>query len=151
MTTATPLDPRLLVDTAAMIQRCGHAVYADSDPLMIEPTLAYTVGFHVKERSAGYELAVIGTPPHAAARILNDVADRFWSVPGARLTPGMLLHDVQGYTVKLRPADDSSVLTVAHALYDRPAPALQVLLADPRGAYPDDPAYANGINGQRLL
>lgn len=151
MTAAAPVDDRLLVAVADTIHRCGHAIYADSDPLMIEPTTTYTVGFHVKERSGGYELAVTGMPPRTAARVLNDVSERLWSIPGAFLQPEMILIDVQGYTAKLRPADDSSFLVLSHALYERPAPALQVLIADPNGVFPDDPAYSNGINVQRLL
>ncbi|WNZ14912.1 DUF4262 domain-containing protein [Streptomyces sp. 11x1] len=151
MTTAAPVDDRLLAALAVTIQRCGHAVYADCDPLMVDPTTAYTVGFHAEERSSGYELAIIGMPPRAAARALNDVSDRLWSIPGAFLQPDMILLDVQGYTAKLRPADDSSFLVLSHALYEHKAPALQVLIADPNGFFPDDPAYSNGINGQRLL
>lgn len=151
MTAAALVDDHLLVAVAVTIDRCGYAIYAERDPLMIEPTTTYTVGFHVKERSGGYELAVTGMPPRTAARILNDVSERLWSIPGAFLQPGMILIDVQGYTAKLRPADDSSFLVLPHALYERPVPALQVLIADANGVFPDDPAYSNGINVQRLL
>ncbi|MFF9192597.1 DUF4262 domain-containing protein [Streptomyces rochei] len=151
MTTLTPVDDRLLVAVADTIHRCGHAIYADDDPQMIQPTTTYTVGFHVKERSGGKELAITGMPPRTAARVLNDVTDRLWSVPGAWLQPDMILIDVQGYTAKLRPVDDPSFLVLAHALYEGPVTALQVLIADPNGRFPDDPAYANGINVQRLL
>ncbi|MBV1940826.1 DUF4262 domain-containing protein [Streptomyces sp. BV286] len=152
MTLLAAVDPMLLADTAAYRDHYGHAVVSVSDPLYVEPTLTYTVGFHVKTRSGGYELAIVGTHPDAAARLLNDVAGRFWSTPRACLAPGMLLHCVDGYTtVKLRAVDEPSVMEVVHALYERPAPALQVMLPGPRDAFPDEPAYVRGLDGQRLL
>ncbi|MFZ3557147.1 DUF4262 domain-containing protein [Streptomyces sp. BH055] len=147
-----PVDYEFAAEIAERIRQSReHVIYADCDPLMVDPTTTYTVGFHVKGRSGGYELAVSGLPARAAARVLNDVSDRFLNTPGAALKPGMLLFGVQGYTVKLRRADDPSFLVMSHALWDGPAPALQVLIPDANGAFPDQLAYANGINGQRLL
>lgn len=106
---------------------------ADGD----EPPFAYTVGLGARPGRA-YELASTGLPAELACSVLNNAAAQLVT---DQLDPadGLELDDVLiGYTVRLRPVDDTSDFPAMRALLGEQPPVWQVLWPDKWGRFPGD-------------
>ncbi|MFD9545724.1 DUF4262 domain-containing protein [Streptomyces sp. NPDC060022] len=123
-----------------------------SSPPTSRPTasFAYTVGLGARPGRA-YELALTGLPAMLACTVLNN-ATEVLVTDALDPADGMELDDVLiGYTVRLRPVDDTSPLTGIRSELGVDVPVWQVLWPDARGAFPGDLGHDAGVPPQPLM
>ncbi|MGI5517980.1 DUF4262 domain-containing protein [Streptomyces sp. CA-106131] len=115
----------------------SHDVLWISDPNGNDSPFAYTVGLGVRPGRA-YELAITGTPAELACSILNNATEQLVT-NGLEPADGLELDDVLiGYTVRLRPVEDTSNFPGMRAHLGFQPPVWQVLWPDPAGRFPGD-------------
>ena len=118
-----------------------QAIYADPDRR--RPPFAYTVGL---TRFGHPELVVFGLSQNPAARLLNALGTR--AKAGMRLVDGMLFAAGAVGPTALRMAylpNPEEVLFTAVGRYGPRVRALQVLVADESGKFPDEPEYQGPV------
>jgi hypothetical protein len=118
-----------------------QAVYADPDQW--RPPFAYTVGL---TRFGHPELVVFGLHQSAAAVVLNALGTR--ASAGLRLGDGMLFAAGAVGPTALRMAylpNPEEVLFTAVGRYGPRVRAMQVIVADESGKFPDEPEYQGAV------
>ncbi|MER5356641.1 DUF4262 domain-containing protein [Kitasatospora sp. NPDC002551] len=144
MTLPPPADIRAHMDAylkrlLTSIDEEGFAIpFIPADPLTGEPSLAYTVGLHIRR---GYELAISGLPYEASHSVLNSLAARLLE----QQTPPTQAMEVKGaagggYSLRLRQAESAAPFVLVRTVYSRNPPVWQAVWPDREGRFPGDAA-----------
>ena len=126
------------------IREYGWAIQAvHAVPERRRPPFAYTVGL---TRFGHPELVVFGLHQNLAAQLLNALGTR--AKAGLRLDDGMLFAAGAAGPTALRMAElpnPEDVLFTAVSRYGPRVRALQVIVADESGKFPDEPEYQGAV------
>ncbi len=139
-----------LQQLAARINEKGYAIpFIPADPRTGEPSLAYTVGLHVRQ---GYELAVSGLDYEMSCSALNSLAVRLLEQQTPP-TPAMEVKGITGggYSLRLRQADSPLPFVLVRTVYRRNPPVWQAVWPDREGRFPGDVACTLSAGAQLLL
>jgi len=123
----------------AHIDEEGFAIpFIPADPHTREPSLAYTVGLHVRQ---GYELAISGLSYEASCSVLNSLAARLFE----QQTPPAQAMEVEGaagggYSLRLRRAESAAPFALVRTVYRHNPPVWQAVWPDREGRFPGDAA-----------
>ncbi|MFI6112922.1 DUF4262 domain-containing protein [Kitasatospora sp. NPDC051164] len=139
-----------LQQLAARINANGYAIpFIPADPEAGEPSLAYTVGLHVRR---GYELAVSGLDYGMSCAVLDSLAARLLEqqTPPA---PAMEIKGATGggYSLRLRRAGSPLPFVLVRTVYRRNPPVWQAVWPDREGRFPGDAACTLSTGAQLSL
>ncbi|MFE7072616.1 DUF4262 domain-containing protein [Streptomyces sp. NPDC057620] len=122
----------------------SHDVLWIFDPEGKHDSFAYTVGLGVRTGRA-YELACTGLPATLACQVLNNAAAQLVE-DDTDPEDGTVLDGVlDGYTVRLRPVDDTSDFHQMRAHLGEQPPVWQVLWPDADGRFPGEPGFLHDL------
>lgn len=112
----------------------GHSVIGVDD----KPSFAYTIGLSAR---FGYELIAVGLPQHFACAIFNDIATCL--AAGEAIEMGVPDDRWANLPVRFRECTEKArdYVCQADAFYGRPVRAVQMVLSDKNGLFPEDPGY----------
>ncbi|WP_030230146.1 DUF4262 domain-containing protein [Streptomyces sp. NRRL S-350] len=152
---STPADTRKqmaahLQQLTARINSEGYAIpFIPADPSTGEPSLAYTVGLHVRQ---GYELAVSGLDYETSCSVLHSLVERLLEQQ-APPAPAMEVKGAAGggYSLRLRQADSALPFILVRTVYRRNPPVWQAVWPDREGRFPGDAACTLSAGAQLPL